>query len=147
MFKKDILDNPITLFIVVICISLINILSSIHFIPIMFVGILFIAFIKMIESKSYYLLLWIVLGFLIVENIQGFKAFSLVALSLFIYLFIKPTIQNVFLSRDILKYINIFIFYISMIFLYSFINSFDTLLLSTIMINLLLDIIIVGLFI
>ena len=147
MFKKDILDDHIVIFLLFISISLINILFSVHFVPIMLVGILFLAFVKMLENKSFYSLLWIIMAFLIVENIQGFKAFSLVFLAFFIYIFIKPNIEHIFSSYDILKKIYIIIFYISIGFLYSFFETFDMLLVSKIIINLILDIVIVVLFI
>jgi len=147
MPRKDILDNPLIIFFIFIGISVVNILSSVHFIPIMFVGILFIAFTKMIETKSYYGLFWIILAFLVVENIQGFKSFSLVSLSLFLYIFIKPNIQHLFSSSDILKTLYIIIFYITMALLYIFFNSFNLNLLFIIVANLILDIILVGLFI
>ncbi len=147
MNRKDILDNPIFIFLLFIGISLVNILTSVHFIPIMFVGILFIAFIKTLENRYYYSLFWIILALLIIENIQGFRAFSLVSASLFIYIFIKPNIEHIFSSTDNLKTLYVLILYICIILIYSFFNGFDLYLLPVVVMNLIFDIIIVGLFI
>jgi len=117
MLKKDILDRPIIIFILAFCISIINILFSVHFIPLMFVSILVIAFIRMLDKRYYYSLLWIILAFLVVENIQGFKAFSMVAVALSIYIIVKPNIENIFSSSGMLNKLYISIFYILILFL------------------------------
>lgn len=147
MLKKDILDNPIIIFILSFCISIINILFSVHFIPLMFVSILVIAFIKMLDNRYYYSLLWIIFAFLVVENIQGFKAFSMVAVALSLYIIVKPNIENIFSSPGILNNLYISIFYILILFLYSFSNQLDISLIVTLLINFIIDIIIIGLFI
>ena len=147
MYKKHILDNSIVILILFIGISIANILFSVHFIPVMFAGIIFISFIKTLESKSYYSLFLIFLTFLVIENIQGFRAFSLVLIALSIYIFIKPYIQQIFSSYDLLNSLYITIFYLFLLLSYSFFNGFDTSLLLIIIVNILVDTIIVGLFI
>jgi hypothetical protein len=147
MLKKDMLDNSFIVFMLCVIISLINIVSSVHFISIMLIGVLFIAFIKTLEKKYFYSFMWVFIAFLIIENTQGFRAFSLIFLALFVYMFVKPNTEHIFSSSDMLKTIYIIIFYISMVLAYSFFYTFDISLLYTIIINLMIDIIIVGLFI
>ena len=147
MHRKNLFDNPIFVFLLSVFASLINILFSVHFISIMFAGVLFLAFVKALENRYFYSLIWIILAFLVVENIQGFRVFSLVALALFISIFIKPYIEHIIASTDFLKNLFVIIFYLSMIILYSFINGFDINLVITIVINIIIDLIIIGLFI
>lgn len=113
----------------------------------MFVSILVISFIKMLDKSYYYSLLWIILAFLVVENIQGFKAFSMVAVVLSLYIIVKPKIENIFTSSIMLNNLYISVFYILILFLHSFSNQLDISLIVTLLINFIIDIIIVGLFI
>ena len=125
MIKKNILDNPIFVFILSFFIVMINIIFSSHFLSLLFAGVMFTAFIKMLEEKYYYSLLWVSITFLIIENIQGFKLFSLTLLSLFIYIFVKPILQRIFVSFELLKMIYIILFYSFMGILYIFFNDYD----------------------
>jgi hypothetical protein len=145
--RKYILDNGIYLFFLIVTISIVNIISSIYFIPIMLVGILFIAFMHFIKDKSYYSLMLIIFTILIVESTQGFRSFSLVAIAFFIYIFIKTDIRNVLSSSESLKSTYVIMFYIFLGLLYGIFNGFDISLVLTIILNMIFDIIIVGLFI
>ncbi|MCK5111103.1 MAG: hypothetical protein KAQ94_06250 [Arcobacteraceae bacterium] len=147
MRRKDIFSDQFAIFSFFIIVSLVNIISSVHFIPIMFAGIVFIVFNELLQKRYYYSLFWILLTFLVIENIQGFGTFSLFFTALFIYLFIKSSVAHIFSSSDLTKSLYIIIFYVSMIFVYSIFNGFNILSLSIIAINIILDIIIVGLFI
>ncbi len=148
MFNKiSILNNPYIIFILFLSISLLNLLLSTHFIPIMFAGILFLAFITTISKKYYYSLFWVMLSFMIVANTQGFSLFSLIILSFLIYIFIKPYIDQVFSSYDIVKSLYIIIFYLGIMLLYIFTNEFSMQMLTYILGNIMIDIMIVGLFI
>jgi len=128
-------------------ISLINILFSVHFISIMLVGILLVSFFKAIDKKYYYSLFFIILTVLIVENTQGFRSFSLVALMIFMYIIIKPNIERIFSSSDILKTLCIVIFYLFIFGFLGMTDGFSITLAFSLFINLFIDIIIVGLFI
>ena len=136
----------VTIFYLCIIVSLVNILFSTHFIPIMFIGVLLISFINALDNKYYYLLSWIILVFLIVENTQGFRCLSLVTLAFVIYIFIKPSIQQIFSSFDMLKILYISIFYLGIIFLHTHSFAYGNNLIIIIAINFLLDILIGWLF-
>ena len=147
MYRKDILDNPIFIFILFIGVSLANILLSVHFIPLMFAGVMFIAFIKTLQNRYYYSLFLVVLTFFVIENTQGFKTFSLLLIALFIYIFVKSYLEQLLSSSDIVKSLYIVVFYLCLILVYSFFNEFDMNLLTNIIINIIIDVIIIGLFI
>ncbi len=145
--KRNLLDSQFILFLFFITVSLVNILFSVHFISIMLVGVVFIIFNELIKKGYYYSLIWIVLAFLVIENVQGFGIFSLFLIALFIYIFIKSSVQHIFSSYDLTRSLYIIIFYSAIVFVYGVFNSFDIVSLSYIAINIIIDIIIVGLFI
>ncbi len=145
--RKFFLDNNLYIFFLIIGISIINIISSIYFIPFMLVGILFIAFMHLMAVKSYNILFLIIFAILIVENIQGFRPFSLVAISFFIYIFIQTNIKDILSSSETTKSMYIIIFYILLGLLYGIFNGFDISLFLIIALNIVIDIILVGLFI
>ncbi len=144
MLRKNIFDNPIIIFLLFVGVSLVNIIFSVHFVSIIFAGVVFIAFTKTLKNKYYYSLFLVILTFLIIENVQGFRPFSLVALSLFIYIFLKPYLQQIFTSSELVRNLYVIIFYLGMVLIYSFFNNFDIIILPIIVINILIDIIILG---
>lgn len=147
MRKQDIYTKPWVIFAIFIIVSLVNILSSVYFISIMLAGVVFILFDKLLEKRQYNLLFFIILTFLVIENIQGFSVFSLFLISLFISIFIKSSVIHIFSSTDLTKSLYIFIFYICLVFVYGVFHTLNIVGLSTIAINIVVDIIIVGLFI
>jgi hypothetical protein len=147
MTKKNILDNPIFVFVLSFFIATINIIFSSHFLSLLLAGVMFIVFVKMLDEKYYYSLLWVTITFLIIENVQGFKLFSLTLLSLFIYVFMKPILQRIFVSFELLKIIYIILFYSFMGILYIFFNYYDLEMIIILIINTIIDLIIVGVFV
>ncbi len=136
-----------TILAILAVVASINILTSIYFITLMGLGIVFIIFIKMIETKSYYLLIMSIFTFLLIENIQGFNPFSLSILAFVLYVFINSNMKHLLSSKDILKSLYVVLFYVGVVGLYSFSYSFDISLLVILMVNMVLDIVFVGLFI
>lgn len=147
MLSRNILDNPFVVFFVCLVICVLNLFLSIQFLPIMFAGVIFILFLKMIDNSYYYSLIWVLIAFLVIENTQGFKSFSLISIAVFIYIFVKPNIERIFSSFEILKIIYVIIFYLFIAIMYIFTNSLNLDLLYIALSNILIDAIIIGVFI
>lgn len=141
------LDSPIFIFTLCTFSVLINIISSINFFPILLVGVLFMGFFVCLKKKYYYSLALLIIAFLFIELNNGFKAFSITLLAFFIYIFIAPYIKRVLSFNSLNSYIFILIFYIGLYFLWALNNEITEQLNYTILINLIIDFIIFGVFI
>ena len=108
--SKNNLDNPIFLFILLVIAVTINIISSIHFLLIMLAGILFTAFYRCLRKRFLYSLTFVVIAFLFIEINTGLKPFSLTLLSLFIYIFILPRMEDSISYNSVNSYIYILFF-------------------------------------
>ena len=140
------LDNPFFLFILLLIVVSINTISSIHFLLVMFAGILFTAFYRCLRKRYLYSLTFVVMAFLFIEINSGLKPFSLSLLSLFIYIFILPKVENSNTYNSSNSYIYIIIFYIGLIVLWSLFFGMDERIFFTLMINTFLDLIFFGVF-
>ncbi len=140
------LDNPFFLFILLFIIISINTISSIHFLLIMFTGILFTAFYRCLRKRYLYSLTFVVIAFLFIEINSGLKPFSLSLLSLFIYIFILPKMENANTYNSSNSYIYIIIFYIGLIILWSLFFGIDERIFFTLVINAFIDLIFFGVF-
>ncbi|QKF67381.1 putative membrane protein [Arcobacter venerupis] len=140
------LDNPIFLFIVLLIAIIINAIASIHFLLIMFAGILFTAFYRCLRKRYLYSLTFVVITFLFIEINTGLKPFTLTLLSLFIYIFILPKDENHTSYNLSSSYIYIIFFYIGLIILWSIIFGLNTHILITLAINVIIDLIFFGVF-
>ncbi len=134
------------IFSIFVGVSLLNILFASHFISIMFAGVVFTLFLKQIKKRNYYWLFWLMCTFAMIETNQGLKLFSLVLISLVMYIYIKPYIKQIVSSRDITNSFSIVIFYILLMSTYIFLNGFDISIVFTIILNIIIDIILVWLF-
>ena len=140
------LDNPIFLFIVLVLAVTINAIASIHFLLIMFAGILFTAFYRCLKKRYLYSLIFVIIAFLFIEINTGLKPFSLSLLSLFIYVFILPKEENYTSYNLASSYIYILFFYVGLLIMWSIAFGFDLKILITIFINLIIDLIFFGAF-
>ena len=140
------LDNPFFLFILLLIVVSINTISSIHFLLVMFAGILFTAFYRCLRKRYLYSLTFVVIAFLFIEINSGLKPFSLSLLSLFIYIFILPKVENSNTYNSSNSYIYIIIFYIGLIVLWSLFFGMDERIFFTLMINTFIDLIFFGVF-
>ena len=140
------LDNPIFLFIVLIMAITVNIISSIHFLLIMFAGILFTAFYRCLRKRYLYSLTFVVIAFLFIEINTGLKPFTLTLLSLFIYVFILPKDENHTSYNLSSSYIYIIFFYLGLLILWSIIFELNTTILFTLFINVIIDLLFFGAF-
>lgn len=140
------LDNPFFLFILLLIVVSINTISSIHFLLVMFAGILFTAFYRCLRKRYLYSLTFVVMAFLFIEINSGLKPFSLSLLSLFIYIFILPKVENSNTYNSSNSNIYIIIFYIGLIVLWSLFFGMDERIFFTLMINTFIDLIFFGVF-
>lgn len=140
------LDNPVFLFIVLIIAITVNIISSIHFLLIMFAGILFTAFYRCLRKRYLYSLAFVVIAFLFIEINTGLKPFTFTLLSLFIYVFILPKDENHTSYNLSSSYIYIIFFYLGLLILWSIVFELNTTILLTLFINIIIDLLFFGAF-
>jgi hypothetical protein len=126
-------------------VSFINIISSTYFVSFLVAGVVFKIFSLSLDKKYNYLLSLCILTFLIIENTQGLRLFSLTLISLFVYYLIIPLIKNLFFSDRIVSFIFIACFYFLLYFLVHNVVSSDTNIFMPLLINFIIDILIVGL--
>lgn len=140
------LDNPLFLFIVLIIAITINTIASIHFLLIMFAGILFTAFYRCLRKRYLYSLALVILAFLFIEINSGLKPFSLSLLSLFIYIFILPKVDNSTSFNLINSYIYIMFFYIGLTIMWALSFGMDERIFLSLIVNLIIDLLFFGVF-
>lgn len=140
--EKSILDNPFFLCTILILAVASNLIASIHFLLVLFGGILFTAFYRTLKNKHYYLLFLVIIAFLFIEINSGLKPFSLSLLSFFIYLFIIPRYECNSLSSFV--YIIFFYFGLTIMWFLSF--GLDERIIFALIINLFIDLIFFGVF-
>ena len=143
---KSNLDNPFFLFIILSLVVMVNTISSIHFLLVMFAGILFTIFYRCLKERYLYSLAFVVIAFLFIEINTGLKPFSLTLLSLFIYVFILPKEESYTSYNLSSSYIYIIFFYIGLLIMWSIMFGFDLNILIALFINLLIDLIFFGVF-
>lgn len=144
--SRNNLDNPIFLFIVLLLIIAVNTISSIHFLLIMFAGILFTAFYRCLKKRYLYSLTFVVITFLFIEINTGLKPFSMTLLSLFIYIFILPKDESQTSYNSSSAYLYIIFFYIGLVIMWSILFGIHAHLIITLIINALIDLIFLGAF-
>ena len=140
-------DNPIFIFLFCIFAVSINTLSSIYFFPIFLLGSLFMAFFVCLKKGYYYSLSLVMLTILLIELNSGFKSFSVLLLTIFIYTFVAPYIKRVLSFNLLNSYVYIIVFYFSIYILWAVNNEVTVQLNYTILINLIVDLLIFGVFI
>lgn len=140
------LDNPIFLFIVLLIAITVNIISSIHFLLIMFAGILFTAFYRCLRKRYLYSLTFVIIAFLFIEVNMGLKPFTLSLLSLFIYVFVLPKDENHTSYNLSSSYVYIIFFYLGLLILWAIIFGLNTTIILTLFINVIIDLLFFGAF-
>ena len=143
---KSNLDNPFFLFIILSLVVMVNTISSIHFLLVMFAGILFTIFYRCLKERYLYSLAFVVIAFLFIEVNTGLKPFTLSLLSLFLYIFILPKDENYSYDNLSSSYIYIIIFYIGLLIIWSVIFGLKETMIITIFTNILIDLIFFGVF-
>ena len=143
---KSNLDNPFFLFIILSLVVMVNTISSIHFLLVMFAGILFTIFYRCLKERYLYSLAFVVIAFLFIEVNTGLKPFTLSLLSLFLYIFILPKDENYSYDNLSSSYIYIIIFYIGLLIIWSIVFELNETMIITIFANILIDLIFFGVF-
>lgn len=145
--KENLLDNHFFIFFLFILTAIVTTISSIYFFSIMLSGLLFLAFKRCLKNKAYYSLCFVLLSFLFVELNNGFKPFSLILLATFTYLFVVPYLKRVISFNDLNSYVYIICFYIGIGAIWAVMQESSFYLFGTLLINILIDFIIFGIFI
>jgi len=139
------LSNPFIVFGIFLIVSILNIILSVHFITILFVGVIFTSFIHSISFKYYWSLVFSILAFIFIEISNGLSIGSLSLVSFFIYTFIVPKIGNYLKSKIVYLGILNLIFYSGVFLLFSINSEINNILVSKIILNFILDLFLVSL--
>lgn len=139
---KNSIDNPVFLIFLLIFSISINFLASTHFLVILFAGVLSTLFYRTLKQKYYYSFTLVVLSFLFIELNMGLKPFSLSLLSYFVYLFIIPRYEQ----NQISILLNVIFFYFVLGVIWYIFFNFESFFSYILIINLVIDLIIVGIF-
>ena len=139
---KNSIDNPVFLIFLLIFAVSINFLASTHFLVILFAGVISTLFYRTLKQKYYYSFALVVLSFLFIELNMGLKPFSLSLLSYFVYIFIIPRYEQ----NQISILLNIIFFYFILGVIWYIFFNFESFFSYILIINLVIDLIIVGIF-
>ncbi|MFV7790237.1 hypothetical protein ACNSOP_10700 [Aliarcobacter lanthieri] len=139
---RNSLDNPFFLFFLLIFAVSINFLASIHFLVILFAGVLSTAFYRTLKQKYYYSFVFVIIAFLLIELNMGLKPFSLSLLSFFMYLFIIPRYEQSHTNA----FLYIIFFYIGLAILWYLFFHFENISIYILIINLIIDLLIFWIF-
>ncbi|QKF59516.1 hypothetical protein ACN2EN_07250 [Aliarcobacter lanthieri] len=139
---RNSLDNPFFLFFLLVFAVSINFLASIHFLVILFAGVLSTAFYRTLKQKYYYSFGFVIIAFLIIELNMGLKPFSLSLLSFFMYLFIIPRYEQSHTNG----FLYIIFFYIGLAILWYLFFHFENISIYILIINLIIDLLIFWIF-
>jgi len=112
----------------------------------MLAGINFTVFYRCLKKRYLYSLTFVILAFLFIEINSGLKPFSLSLLSLFIYIFILPKVDNSTSYNLTNSYIYILFFYIGLIIMWSLSFGMDERIFLSLVVNLIIDLIFFGVF-
>ncbi len=147
MIPRSNLDNIFFLFILLFSTVVINIVASIHFLLVMLGGVLFTAFYHCLKKRYIYSLFFVVLTFLFIEINSGLKPLSLTLISLFIYIFIIPKIDENIRYSSLNNYLYILIFYLCLLVSWILFFSITRKDIEVIFLNSLIDLLFFGFFI
>ncbi|MGB5867361.1 MAG: hypothetical protein WBG69_05750 [Arcobacteraceae bacterium] len=132
-------------YITILCvISICNILFSTYFISFLLAGVVFKIFSVSLKKGYNYLLILCIITFLIIENTQGLKLFSLTIISLVVYYVIIPRIKHLFSSDLMSGFLYVLSFYLIFYLMVQIQTSFHLDMLIVFFINFIIDIFIVG---
>ena len=139
---KNSLDNPIFLLTILILAVISNLIASVHFLLVLFVGIIFTAFYRTLKKRYYYLFFLVIVAFLFIEINSGLKPFSLSLLSFFIYIFIIPRYE----SNSFSSLVYVIFFYLGLTIMWFLSFGLDERIIFALIINLFIDLLFFGVF-
>jgi len=129
---------------ILIIINMVNIFFSSYLIPLFLAGVVFKIFTVSIKKGYNNILFLSIITFLVIENTQGLKLFSLTIIALAIKFLIIPKVKQLFSSDMLSGFIYIFSFYVLVYLSVQISNPFDLDILLVFIANFLIDILIVG---
>lgn len=141
---KNLLDNPYFIILFSIVAIFLNTLFTSHFLLLLFSGFLFLAFYKTLKNRYLYSLLVVIFTFTIIEYNIGLKLFTLSIISLFLYVFILPFVDKINAFSKFNNYVYMIIFYGVLHSTWGMQTSFTEVLFFSLLTNLIIDIILVG---
>ena len=142
--RRNNLDNPLFIFLILILTISVNTISSIYFLSITLAGIVFTAFFVCLKKRYYYSLFLTILAFLFIEVNSGLKPLSLTLLSLFIHIYILPFINRIMSFSKLNTYLYIIVFYLGILILWSFQTEITSTIFFSIILNIFIDFILFG---
>ncbi len=130
------------LFFIFLIISLVNIISTTHMIPIMLIGINFYLFTKLLDEKKYYGVLASIFVFIIFEINHGFPLMSIPLLAYILHILIIPYFMTNLSILNRSKLMSISVFYLALYIFLFIAYDVNSLLSVQLLLNLLLDLIV-----
>jgi hypothetical protein len=124
----------------------VNVISTTHFYPILFIGVIYYLFSNLLHKKEYYKLFWLLPAFLIFEVNFGFPIFSMIILSYIVFSFIIPAFSSNLSFSKSNYFIGLFIFYIIFFFFVILLNGYTDIFLKNLLVNYIVDIIFITVF-
>jgi hypothetical protein len=124
----------------------VNVISSTHFYPILFIGVIYYLFSNLLHKKEYYKLFWLLPAFLIFEVNFGLPIFSMIILSYIVFSFIIPAFSSNLSFSKSNYFIGLFIFYIIFFFFVILLNGYTDIFLKNLLVNYIVDIIFITVF-
>jgi len=143
--KKNIFDNSFVLFSLCAITIITNLISSIYFLNIMLIGVIFTAYTRCLKTQNYYPMIYVILAILFIELNNGFIPFSILLLGSFIYVYLIPFLTRVMVIDSVSDLLQIVLLYIGILIIWSISNDTNFTLIKILFFNLILDIIIIGL--
>lgn len=145
--RRSIFNNQAIVFITSLFVIVINLVFSVHFIAITLAGVVFYITQLCFREKLYYSLFFVILAFLVIETTQGLKPFSLFLISFVLYSIILPLAKRLFSFDNIKVIVETLVFYFFVFATYYFSTGELFLNFWFIVINICIDILILGLLI
>jgi hypothetical protein len=124
----------------------VNVISSTHFYPILFIGVIYYLFSNLLHKKEYYKLFWLLPAFLIFEVNFGLPIFSMIILSYIVFSIIIPAFSANLSFAKSNYFIGLFIFYIIFFFFVILLNGYTDIFLKNLLVNYIVDIIFITVF-
>ncbi len=144
--RRSIFNNQVIIFLTSIFVIFVNIFGSVHFIAITLAGVIFHFSQICYQNKMYYTLFMVLITFIVIEITQGLAPFSLFLTSFILYTIVLPVIGRIFSFEKLRLIFDVVLFYVSILSIHYFANDEILFSFGYTLLNIALDIIIIGLF-
>lgn len=102
-----------------------TIISSGYFFPLFLAGVVFYIFVHSLKRQYYYILLFSIFTFLLIESVEGFRLFTLTIISSLFYGVIIPKIKHILSSSVLSQVLYIILFYFTFVLYLTFAGKFN----------------------